>query len=83
MLMQLLSLFTMMLPVSRFAPAVAWRLAWAFATVAGVCAVAAPVLYVTLPVGWSLLVSYMASAFQAAVLLQVILKTNYSRGTTA
>lgn len=83
MLMQLLSLFTMMLPVSRFAPVVAWRLAWAFATVAAVCAVAAPVLFVTLPVGWSLLVSYMASTFQAVVVLQVMLNSNYFRRRTA
>ena len=83
MLMQLLNLFTMMLPVSRFAPLVAWRLAWAFATVAGVCAVAAPVLYVTVPVGWTLLVSYMASVFQAVVVLQVMLNSNYFRGNTA
>lgn len=83
MLMQLLSLFTMMFPISRFARAAAWRLAWAFATAAGVCAIAAPILYVTLPVGWSLLVSYMASAFQAGVVLQVMLNSNYFRRRTA
>jgi hypothetical protein len=81
--MQLLNLFTMMLPVSRFAPAVAWRLAWAFAIVAGLCTIATPVLYVTVPVGWSVLASYMASAAQAAVVLEVMLNSNYSSGKTA
>ena len=83
MIMQLLNLFTMMLPVSRFTPAVAWRLAWAFAALAGICAVGTPVLYVMLPVGWSLVISYIASAAQAAVVLQVMLNSNFFRGNTA
>ena len=83
LLMQLLGLFTMMLPVSRFAPAVAWQLAWAFAIVAGLCAIDIPVLYVTVPVKWSYLASYMASAAQAAVLLEIMLRSKYTRRKTA
>ena len=77
--MQLLNLFTMMFPVSRFAPAAAWRLAWAFTAVSGAGTIAAPFLYITVAVGWSLIVSFMASAAQAAVVLQIVLKSNYSR----
>ena len=75
LLMQLLSLFTMMLPVSRFAPEVAWQLAWAFAVVSGLCAIATPV---TVPIKWSFLASYAASAAQAAVLLEIMLKSRYA-----
>lgn len=77
--MQILSVFTMMLPLSRFAPLIAWRLGWIFAFVATICAVAAPLLYVLVPVGWSLVTTYCASAAQAAVVLQVMLGSNYVR----
>ena len=82
MLMHLLNLFTMMLPISRFAPVLAWRLAWAFAFIAGVGTIGTPIVYVTVSIGRSLLVSYMASAAQAAVVLQVMLNSNYSRAVT-
>lgn len=70
--MQLLSLVTIMLPVSRFQPSDAWIWSWVFAASGTLFAIAAPVAFVYLPVAWSGLFGFFSAVSQAAILLQLM-----------
>ena len=74
MLTQLLGLFQTMVPVSRFDPPVAWWLSWGFAGLGKVAAISNPLLYGFAPVWYSVLASFVATASQSAIGLQLVLR---------
>lgn len=78
-LFQLLGVFLVIQPISRFAPKRAWQWACAIATAGVVFAVFAPLLFCLVPVAWSALCSFLAAAAQAAIVLELVLRVESKR----
>jgi hypothetical protein len=76
-LTQLLSFVTIMLPISRYSLWKKWRFAWFVATLGTTSAIAAPILYLFIPLGWSFVVAFLASSAQASLVLQIMLKSDH------
>ncbi|KAG9229268.1 hypothetical protein BJ875DRAFT_523889 [Amylocarpus encephaloides] len=71
--MQLLSILVLMILIIYNARLIkmAWFWTWGMAGISTICALASPLLYVYVPTEWSALVSFVESAFQCFVTLQL------------
>ena len=80
--MQLLGLFTPMLPVYRRPSKYAWVWTWVLVAAGSCCAIIVVPLYVIAPTIWSALLSFFGSAGQAFMLLQLALFVDGPRITS-